>query len=258
MSVVRAPLLVLLIALCGCPQSLGSRELNDDSAGGGAGSGSGSNGEGGGQSLPPNCSIDSDCMVAGPKCCDCPTHAVPDDDPAQNACLDVDCGPMSCGSPTMAVCDAGHCALACAPVACDGSVVCPAGFATDANGCLTCECAGTADIGGECTGDSECARVQDDCCGCNNGGDDTAVPTSQVATHNAMLACPANPICPGGNTCAADLAARCVQGTCSLVAGPLPMNACGRGDLPACPGGEACYVNASDPATMHGVGICQP
>ena len=49
-----------------------------------------------------------------------------------------------------------------------------------------------------------------------------------------------------------------VAGTLCGVAGMLPDNACGRADLPACPEGEACYVNASDQATMHGVGICQP
>jgi hypothetical protein len=110
----------------------------------------------------------------------------------------------------------------------------------------------------DCTADNQCARVRDDCCGCENGGFDTSVPTGQVASHNAMLVCPPNPTCPGNNTCAADLATRCVQGTCSLVAGPVPTNACGRADLAVCAGGEACYVNASDQATMHGVGVCQP
>ncbi len=247
----RAPLLALLIALSGCPQGVGERGLaSEDGAGSGSGSGTG-------QGLAPNCNRDADCIVAAPKCCDCPTHAVPANDPAQNACLDVQCGPMSCGSPMQAACNAGYCTLECVAVACDASA-CPNGFATDGNGCLTCECAGIADVGSECTGDSDCARVRDDCCGCANGGSDTSVPTGQVASHEAMLACPATPTCPGGNSCASDLAARCVQGYCGLVAGALPANACGRADLPACAAGEACYVNASDPATMRGVGICQP
>lgn len=259
----RTPVYLLVLvglcgALCGCPSSLEDRSLQaeDDGAGGGSGSGSGGNGAG----LAPNCGVDTDCVMAANKCCDCPTHAVPASDPAQLACSDVDCGPMSCGSPMQAACNAGYCVLECAPVACDANQVaaCPYGLATDANGCLTCECAGVADYGGECTMDNQCARVRDDCCGCENGGEDTAVPTSQVAAHESGLYCPSNPVCPGGNSCAMDLAARCVQGNCELVAGPLPTGACGRADLPACPMGMACYVNASDQATMHGVGECQP
>jgi hypothetical protein len=157
-----------------------------------------------------------------------------------------------------AACKAGYCTLVCSPVDCDPTISCDAGFATDANGCLTCECAGATDVGGECTTDTECARVRADCCGCENGGSDTAVRASDANTFDNSLNCPANPTCPGGNACAADLAARCVQGTCSLVAGPLPAGACGRADLPACASSERCYVNASDQATMHGVGVCQP
>lgn len=257
--VVRAAVLTLLVALCGCPSLSGDRlAAEDDTGGQGNGSGAGSGSGGGGVSLPPNCAVDTDCVVAGPRCCDCPTHAVPDDDPAQLACQDVDCGPMSCGSPTQAACKNNYCTLVCSPVACDPSITCDAGFATDENGCLTCTCAGAADVGGECTTDNQCSRVRADCCGCDNGGYDTAVPTSQAASFDNSLYCPANPTCPGGNVCAADLAARCVQGTCSLVAGPLPGNACGRAGLPACATGEQCYVNASDQATMHGVGVCQP
>jgi hypothetical protein len=115
-----------------------------------------------------------------------------------------------------------------------------------------------SDLGGECDGDADCVRVRDDCCGCENGGADTAVAAGDAAAHDAALMCPASPACPGGNSCAPDLAARCVQGMCSLVAGPLPAGACGRADLMACPEGQFCYVNASDQATMHGVGVCQP
>jgi hypothetical protein len=247
-------LAVVAAALGGCPAGV-DRETaadydGDDSGGGGAGAGSG-------MSVPAECTRDTDCAAAGPKCCDCPTHAVPTTDPAQQACANVDCAPASCGSPMQAACsDNGQCVLECAPVACEASS-CPSGFATDANGCLTCECAGSADLG-ECMQDSDCSRVREDCCGCAMGGSDTAVPTSEAAAHDAALMCSATPYCTGLDTCAADLAARCVQGSCSLVAGPLPDNACGRADLAACPTGEACYVNASDQATMHGVGICQP
>jgi hypothetical protein len=248
----RLLVLAAVAALAGCPAGV-DRETAFDNGGDGSGSGAGG---GDGQGTPAECSRDTDCLAAGPKCCDCPTHAVPRLDPAQQACASVDCAPSSCGSPMQAACDLGKCVLECAPVACDSST-CPSGFATDANGCLTCECAGSANLG-ECNQDSDCARVRDDCCGCAMGGSDTAVPTGDAAAHDAALMCSPTPYCTGGDTCAPDLAARCVQGACSLVTGPLPDNACGRADLAACPAGEACYVNASDQATMHGEGVCQP
>jgi hypothetical protein len=49
-----------------------------------------------------------------------------------------------------------------------------------------------------------------------------------------------------------------VQGRCELVDGELPAGACGRDGLAACPEGSICTVNASDRATMYGVGICLP
>ena len=245
-------LALVAAALGGCPAGVDRESLADNGGGDSSGSGSGA----GGQGLPAECVRASDCASAGPKCCDCPTHAVPKTDPAQQACTNVDCAPASCGSPMQAACELGQCVLECAPVACDSSS-CPSGFATDANGCLTCECATTTSVG-ECSGDSDCVRVRDDCCGCAMGGSDTAVPTGQASAHDAALMCSATPYCTGVDTCSPDLAPRCVQGTCALVAGPLPDNACGRADLAACPEGEACYVNASDQATMHGVGVCQP
>lgn len=259
-TVVRAPaavtlLLALIGALAGCPSGIGQRAANDDRSD--EDSGDPGAGAGGGAS-PSQCTTNADCIPAGPRCCDCPTHAVPADDPAQIACMDVGCGPAECGSPTEAVCANGACVLACAPVACDASTSCPMGFATDGNGCLTCACAAEPTTISECAMDSDCVRVRDDCCGCENGGNDTAVAAAEAESFDASLMCPANPSCPGGNACAPDLAPRCVQGTCSLVAGPLPPGACGRSDLPACPAGESCTVNASDQATMHGVGICQP
>jgi hypothetical protein len=90
------------------------------------------------------------------------------------------------------------------------------------------------------------------------GGFDTAMPANQVAAYEAQLMCSASPSCPQVDTCAPDLAARCIAGECSLVSGGLPANACGRPDLPACPTGEACTVNVNDQATMQGVGVCQP
>jgi hypothetical protein len=165
---------------------------------------------------------------------------------------------MSCGSPTQASCVGGYCELVCSPVACDPNITCETGFAVDGNGCLTCQCSGIADAGAQCHGDSDCVRVRADCCGCDQGGSDTAVPASDAAAYDAALMCPADPTCPGGTSCAPDLEARCVQGACALVEGTLPANACGRADLPACPVGQFCTVNANDLATMQGVGVCQP
>lgn len=253
MTAVRALALIsLLVALCGCPvgadrEQLGATEDDGDNSGSGAGGGAPS----------VQCWVDDDCIPAGPKCCDCPTHAVPADDPSQRACLDVDCAPQQCGSPLEAACEMGRCVLACAPVACAADISCPTGFATDANGCLTCECMAPTGVS-ECTADTDCVRTREDCCGCAMGGEDTAVPASQVATFDGSLMCPANPSCPGVDTCAANLEPRCVQGGCALVDGDVPSNACGRAGLAACASGESCYVNANDQATMHGVGVCQP
>src|SRR5690606_40804527 len=73
---------------------------------------------------------------------------------------------------------------------------------------------------------SDLARARDDCCGCARGGMDTAVPASEVAAHEAALMCPQDPSCPDVDTCAPELAARCIAGACTLVAGALPANAC--------------------------------
>jgi hypothetical protein len=239
--------LLLLVVLAGCPGALDSRAaFEDDSTGMGSGSGAGAFAE---------CHVPADCVPAGPKCCDCPTHAVPINDPANKACANVDCPAMTCGSPMEATCKAGTCTLVCSAVEC-GDASCADGFATDANGCLTCACA--MPTASECSIDTDCSRVRADCCGCSLGGKDTSVPASDAAAFDAALNCPTNPSCPGVNTCAPELAARCVAGECTLVSGSLPPNACGRPDLPACPAGEVCTVNASDPATMQGVGVCLP
>lgn len=235
----RLVVFAMLLAVAGCPSYARNALDNGEDATG--------------QGAPGECSIAADCVPAGSKCCDCPTHAVPINDPFARACSDVDCPTQSCGSPMQAECNGGKCVLECSPVACP-ELGCAEGFQTDGNGCLVCECAALSPI--ECSFDTDCARVRADCCGCSLGGEDTAVPTTQVNAHEAQLGCPANPSCPGGDTCAPDLAARCVQGMCTLVSGTLPPNACGRADLAPCPAGEVCVVNANETATMQGVGVC--
>ena len=243
----RLLLVAVLAVLAGCPSGLEDRAAGEDT---GSDDGAGAGGAG----APRECNVANDCAPAGPKCCDCPTHAVPKTDPAYAACSNVDCPTPQCGSPMEAACVQGQCELVCSPVECGSS--CADGFATDGNGCLTCACA--APPSKECSVDTDCARVRNDCCGCTRGGTDTAVPVGQVAAHDAMLMCPQSPTCPDVDVCVADLAARCVAGSCTLVAGALPSGACGRPDLPACPQGQVCVVNANDQATMHGVGICLP
>lgn len=248
-------LLSLMCAAVGC-----SQQSLDGAPPGVDGSGSGVGGGGGGAA--PECVTASDCAARGANCCDCPTFAVLATDPGLAACGDVSCPMMDCPNDVAAACQAGQCVLACKPVTCTTS--CASGFVADSNGCLTCACA-TAPGGGSgngsgsgstCTADTDCVRTRADCCGCAHGGSDTAVLASDQASFDASLMCSANPQCPSTDTCSPDLQPRCVAGTCQLAAA-LPPNACGRPDLPACPMGQTCTLNASDAATAQGVGVCQ-
>jgi hypothetical protein len=204
-----------------------------------------------GSGAPLECTIDDDCEAVGLKCCDCPTYAIPSTDLAPKACTAVMCPSMTCPDNVRAACDAGLCVLACAPLAC--SLTCADGYVIDANGCAECQCAAVAD--GGCSHDSDCVRTRADCCGCAGGGVDTAMPVAEQASYDASLMCPPDPACSGTDTCAADLAPACVEGSCNLVS-PLPSNACGRPDLPTCPPGQTCTLNSGDVATTHGVGVC--
>lgn len=248
--------LVLMCAAVGCTGGLDRSAIgpgtNDN--GGGAGSGSGTGGAG---EPAPECAVDSDCAPRGAQCCDCPTFAVPISDPGLASCASVMCPTQTCPDDVAAACRAGHCVLACKPVACSTS--CAGGFATDADGCLTCACATAPGTGGGgptgCSQDSDCVRTRADCCGCLHGGSDTAVAAADQASFDASLMCSASPQCPSTDTCAPDLQPRCVAGACQL-APALPPGACGRPDLPACPTGQTCTLNASDAATAQGVGVC--
>ena len=234
-------LVLFLLVLAGCPSTTADSVFSpgDDGSGG----------------APAECAADYECAASGARCCDCPTFAVPRTDPAFEACLGVACPtPTACPSNVAPACRQGQCVLACVPVACANS--CDDGFALDGNGCLTCDCAQVTDR--ECSADSDCARVPADCCGCARGGVDTAVPDGAVATHDASLGCPPSPSCPGVDSCAPDLAPRCVQGACQLISRRRPPGACGRTDLAACAMGQACTVNSDDAATARGVGVCVP
>src|SRR5690606_34537172 len=88
--------------------------------------------------------------------------------------------------------EARRCELACKPLACEQiGAPCAYGYAADANGCLTCACAEPEPNG--CVADVDCARTRADCCGCQQGGFDTAVLAAERASFDAMLMCPAAP-----------------------------------------------------------------
>lgn len=208
---------------------------------------------GGGGAEPFRCLYDSDCAPAAATCCDCPTFAVNRADPVVRGCSGVMCPPLECRENALAICSAeGTCKLACNAIACPGQA-CFDGFARDANGCLTCECA-MPDPNG-CKLDDECVRTRADCCGCKLGGRDTAVRDVDQAAYDDGLGCSPSPACPGIDVCTADQP-QCVQGRCELLPTDLVTGACGRFDLPPCPPGQECTVNLSDPANMQGLGVC--
>jgi len=254
---------MLSLCLIGCVAERAQNETAGDAPGEGRGD-SGDDGAG----APQACVIDADCVPAGSSCCGCPSFAVPAASGWDSACEEVDCGGFddSACPLTKASCEAGACALQCAPVACDR--VCPEAFARDEFGCLVCgACAEPSDPDADaCIEDADCVRIRADCCGCAEGGEDTAIPASDAEAHDAALACDDAPSCPGVNTCDEDLTPRCMQGHCALVTGDAgfddPSDArrqCGTSELPLCPVGEICMLNdpAADTASARGVGVCR-
>ncbi|MDB4963686.1 MAG: hypothetical protein JWP01_3685 [Myxococcales bacterium] len=236
---------LLACALAGCPSSsetfagVGDEDSGDD--------------PGGGAATPQSCVRDSDCATAAATCCECPAFALSVHDPAQRACDGVTCpGQDACPDNVRAECDQGQCTLACVALECDTS--CAAGYTIDPTGCLSCTCAAPDRDG--CTVDTDCVQTRADCCGCAQGGEDTAVLASGRAAYDASLGCQANPACPAIDVCEPGATPQCVQGQCDLAVGGLPPGACGRSDLPACPSGEVCKVNTSNQAIEHGVGVC--
>ena len=238
----RAVLCVLVLA-AGC-ETFAPKA--DGLGGGGGGFGSGSGGA-------DECSVDSQCALAGATCCACPTFALSASDPTVQACSQVEC-PMpdpSCPGNARAACVNGTCQLACVAMACQNT--CSDGFEIDANGCLTCTCAVVTTP--ECTADTDCVRTRADCCGCVHGGSDTAVPTADQANFDQSLMCPPDPQCPSADTCTAGLEPRCIEGACQL-ADPTPANACGTTSTATCPPTQQCYVNVDPDADQQGVGVC--
>ncbi len=201
-----------------------------------------------------DCFEDTDCVLAGPSCCDCPTYAVDDRSGWADACEQVSC-PMQDDCPALeARCDLGTCVAVCAPMTCDLS--CSAGFVVDAAGCTVCACSkgGAAAV---CQVDTDCVRTPADCCGCDRGGSDTAVPAGMLDGFVDDLGCTGNESCPGVSTCTPGEEARCVGGQCVLAGDPSvppPGEECGRPELPPCPSGQACVINTKD--AEAGTGRC--
>lgn len=220
-------------------------------------------GAGGDDSLAPEgaeCATADDCVAVSATCCGCPGYAQPGD--RQDGCDDVECpaDPPGACPDLVTACVDGACTLACAPVTCE--MTCPDGFAADEAGCLTCACAAPPDAPGACVVDGDCAQVPADCCGCARGGADTAVPVGAVDAHVEGLGCPADPTeaaCPEIDVCDAAAAPRCVAGQCVLQPAGADAESphCGRPDLPPCPEGAVCVLNADPDASMDGVGTCQ-
>lgn len=217
---------------------------------------------------PEQCFADTDCVLAGPTCCDCPTHALPASTGWADSCANVDCpmpapeAPPMC-TPMVARCDFGVCTATCGPIACD--MTCAQGFAPDASGCLTCAC-NVMPLQPTCELDDDCVEVPADCCGCARGGANTAVPRTIADQHVEGLGCPTEPsmgACPDVSTCDPLRVPRCRDRQCALI-GPndpgwpmVPRGACGRPDLPPCPVGEVCVLNQNSEAGPLGLGVCE-
>lgn len=238
------PLVALVLALAGCPVRSADERVTANPP------------QQDGSAPAPGCTVDDDCVAAAATCCDCPAFAVGVDDPASRACTGVVCPmPSACPNNVRAACDGGTCVLACVEMACP--TACANGYQLDATGCLSCECAGAAP--GGCTVDSDCVQARADCCGCARGGVDTAVLASEQMAYDAALGCEADAACPDVDVCEPGAEPRCVQGRCELLSmGMLPQQACGRPDLPPCPEGTVCIVNADAGANEQGVGVCSP
>lgn len=220
------------------------------------------------EGAPPElvtCAVDDDCVLTAASCCECPSFAISrtGDSVSDDACSNIDCEPLEACPAIVAACAQDTCIVQCAPLPCDLS--CASGFASDALGCLTCECRGEPEIdAAACIADADCIRVAADCCGCTRGGEDTAVPIAQAEAYIDALGCHDSAACPDVDTCDDALVPRCVAGACALElavdAPPGPAGArCGKPTLPPCPDGTVCVLNdpQANDATLAGVGICR-
>lgn len=239
----RLAVLALLL-LAGCPRFAAEDNVSaggDDDASGNV-----------------ECETAEDCVLATSTCCDCPDYATSE---RTDSCEDIECPtPPSACPEIAAACVDGYCTTACVTDTCE--LECDAGFAMDAAGCLVCECA----VGGApepgCSADADCVAVPADCCGCARGGADTAVPAADADDYMSGLMCESDAACPEVDVCDPAEVPQCVSGQCRLGAAEDAdpndgVQECGRPDLPPCPEGTVCVLNADPDASMQGVGTCQ-
>lgn len=214
---------------------------------------------GGDAAIAAECTSDDDCILAGASCCACPSYAVPLADSSLGACDGVSCPYPDCSNNVQARCVGHTCKMECLALVC--SNVCQYGFARADDGCLTCNCAGS----GTCADDRDCYEEPADCCGCHDGGSDTAVGSDELAAHAESLECPPDPICPGTNVCDPEAHARCFGTRCYFVPGvdetfPGQTFLCGRAELGPCPATQGvtwtCAVNVLAAANAQGAGVC--
>src|SRR5262245_30236951 len=110
---------------------------------------------------PTQCFADTDCLLAGDTCCDCPSFALPVSSGWAEGCANADCmmppGEAAACPPLVARCDFGACVADCAPVVCD--MTCSLGFVSDGTtGCLTCAC-NAMPVPATCMVDEDCVEV---------------------------------------------------------------------------------------------------
>jgi len=220
---------------------------------------------GGGAGSASLCTIDSDCSLAASTCCECPSFAVPAGQGFDSGCAAVDCtgGPTSLCPAIQARCMDGQCSASCSPIL--TSKVCEFGFVRDGAGCLLDKCAAADTTAGECTVDSDCVQIPNDCCGCARGGTDRAAPASDAQAIVDAQACGGTLLCPEIYVCDAEKVPRCVSKTCVLapVSQPPALDPsaailCGAPQYAACPASYSCLLNAFADASDLGVGSCEP
>ena len=239
----------------GCVSSAAERSLETDEPSPGAGL----NGL--------ECHEASDCVAASSSCCECPTFAVPKTAGYEDVCDGAGCSPPDVCSATRVGCHGGSCVLECATIpAAECATPCPSGYMRDEFGCLTCTCVpeGVGDSG-ECMVNSDCVRVSADCCGCERGGQDRAIPKSEADSFEDGMGCQTDSPCPEVSVCD-DRVPQCVEQTCVLAGNSDPESApptahfCGYDGALPCPEGTQCVLNEPgfDDANELGVGTCQP
>lgn len=197
------------------------------------------------------CALDSDCALAASSCCRCPTFATLT---GAGDCDSVECAPADC-APAEAFCDRGQCRLRCAEVV--ATQDCASGFEVDEAGCTIDRCAAETSTS-ECAIDDDCVRAPADCCGCEQGGRDTAVPAGALDAHLEGLDCADGSLCPQIDACEPDSEVRCLGGICRLVSGSgldVPTSVCGAPEAGGCATDEICVLNA--PEAPPGAGICR-